>query len=1328
MSRKDGAVRRGLACAARRGGRRIGAFVSVLAGLMWIASLLACGRMEQPHDDDVSAASAALGATDGGVFSVEPARASIPANVEVRFTVFPNRPVEWSVRDPTVASVARSGAVTALKAGRTEIIARDAASGASAAAVLTVTAATLQAIDLQPSPETLGIGGSADFTASGHYSDGTTFDLKRATVTWASDEVGVATVSPLGSVTAIYPGVAEISATDPLTGVSGAATLTVTGSPMASLAITPPQATLQAGLGVPLQAVADATYEDGRKGRLQADLQWSISDPSVASVDAAGRVLGIAPGTATLWATDVATGLAASSTLNVTLADLNGVQVAPSSGSLSIGMSITLHATATFQDGSPRPLPAEVLTWTSSDITLADVSASGTVTCVSAKAGTVTITASSDVYGVKDAATFVVKAATLQTLAITPRSATLPAGVTQPLSLIAGYSDRTQRDVTTTATWATSDKHVAQVSNAPGNEGLVTTLAPGTVTISADFLGGHAMALLTVSNAALKRLEVSPVTGVLPGGTERQLRATGTFGDGTTHDLTKVVTWTSSSLSVAVSNATGSEGTATATAPGQAVITATDPASGIAAVGWLTATPAVLRSLDVSPLSATVPERGHQPFRAVGTFSDASQVDLTDRVLWTSTSPAVVGISNDAVSAGLATGLGVGTADIAVFDPVTGMRAAPARLQVIPIALVSLQITPANPSFPAGTSQQLTATGTFSDGSNKDLTTNVAWSVSSGTAIVTSGPGTFGIVTSQSAGASVVQALDPTSGNTATTTVNATAAALVTIAISPPSPTLAAGTVVSLSATGTFTDGSTHDVTTSVVWTTSNGAASVSNASGSQGLATALAVGSTTVTATDGSTGIAGTTTLTVTAATLQFITLSASVPTLLVGSTQQFFATGTYSDGSTQDLTPSVTWGSSDTTVLAFSNASGSAGLASAVAAGTAIVTATDPATGVVGTQSVIVLAPSGGGGGGGADAAEVDAGSDSAGPNPEAGIDGGAQGGSGDAGTTDGAPDATALPAGPSLAALGTRTCAIVSGGGVVCWGTPMELFNGEVPPLPSAVPGLTSSAIAVSSSPDHGCAVLSDRSVECWDSQPGNGTTASTVAVAVSGLTAPAVTVSSGAGFTCAVLADGSVPCWDDGATPRVPVPMSGLSGPAVGVASGLGLICVVVADGTVQCSGIVANINSSTPVTISGLSGRAVSVAVSASSGIPTDTSSNAACAVLADASIQCWGGGYGATPVTIAGLEGGATQVVVGAEQICALLSDGLVQCWPYDTGAPMTPVLVSGLDSVSVIAAGDEHACAASTVRPLKCWGGDLFGELGNGAIGGSGPVDVILP
>ncbi len=183
-----------------------------------------------------------------------------------------------------------------------------------------------------------------------------------------------------------------------------------------------------------------------------------------------------------------------------------------------------------------------------------------------------------------------------------------------------------------------------------------------------------------------------------------------------------------------------------------------------------------------------------------------------------------------------------------------------------------------------------------------------------------------------------------------------TTATLVSIAVTPANPSVAAGQTQQFTATGTYSDGSTQNLTTTATWSSSNTAvATISNAAGTQGLATSLTQGTSTITATSGT--ISGSATLTVTAGSpvLVSIAVTPTSPGVSVGATLQLTATGNYSDGSTQNLTNSVTWSSTDTAVATVqTTGQTNPGLVTGVAAGTATINASFSS--ITGSTSVTV------------------------------------------------------------------------------------------------------------------------------------------------------------------------------------------------------------------------------------------------------------------------------------------------------------------------------------------------------------------------------------
>src|SRR5205814_185492 len=179
-------------------------------------------------------------------------------------------------------------------------------------------------------------------------------------------------------------------------------------------------------------------------------------------------------------------------------------------------------------------------------------------------------------------------------------------------------------------------------------------------------------------------------------------------------------------------------------------------------------------------------------------------LEMSNSVSWSSSNTSVATVT----SGGLATGGAQGGRQISASGGVTGST----TLTVGPATLASIAITPANPSIPKGTTQQFTATGTYSDGSTVEMTDSVSWSSSdTSVATITSG----GLATSITQGSSTISA---SGGVTGSTTLTVGPATLVSIAVTPANPSIPKGTTQQLTATGTYSDGSTQDLTGSATW------------------------------------------------------------------------------------------------------------------------------------------------------------------------------------------------------------------------------------------------------------------------------------------------------------------------------------------------------------------------------------------------------------------------------------------------------------------------------------------------------------------------------
>jgi Bacterial Ig-like domain (group 2) len=165
--------------------------------------------------------------------------------------------------------------------------------------------------------------------------------------------------------------------------------------------------------------------------------------------------------------------------------------------------------------------------------------------------------------------------------------------------------------------------------------------------------------------------------------------------------------------------------------------------------------------------------------------------------------------------------------------------------------LTSLAVAPTSATIVQGTTQQISATGTFDDGSTQNLTGSATWT-SSATAVATVSNG--GLVTAASSisnppGTAIITATSGTLTATSTITVNTGPLTAITISTTTPNP--AAGQTVVFTALGTFTGSAQQqDITALVTWTSSNTAV-ISTISGGSGavLSTATSGATTSVTA-----------------------------------------------------------------------------------------------------------------------------------------------------------------------------------------------------------------------------------------------------------------------------------------------------------------------------------------------------------------------------------------------------------------------------------------------------------------------------------------------
>ena len=237
----------------------------------------------------------------------------------------------------------------------------------------------------------------------------------------------------------------------------------------------------------------------------------------------------------------------------------------------------------------------------------------------------------------------------LVSIAITPANAALLLGALQPFTATGTYSDHSSEDITDSVTWSSSDISVASIAGG----GLATALTLGSVTISATSGSVTGSTTVNVQSAVLSSITVRPVNKKIVPFTSQQFQAIGTYTDGSTHNVTGLVSWTSSNTAVAT---IGGSGRAKALTPGSTTITAT--LGSISGLTTLDVSNATIVSISVTPSGRTIAPGTRLTFAAIGVFSDHTTQVITSDCTWASDNHAVATVG----AGGTATAIGPGTA------------------------------------------------------------------------------------------------------------------------------------------------------------------------------------------------------------------------------------------------------------------------------------------------------------------------------------------------------------------------------------------------------------------------------------------------------------------------------------------------------------------------------------------------------------------------------------------------------------------------------------------------------------------------------------------
>ncbi|OGO50952.1 MAG: hypothetical protein A2148_02340 [Chloroflexi bacterium RBG_16_68_14] len=228
-------------------------------------------------------------------------------------------------------------------------------------------------------------------------------------------------------------------------------------------------------------------------------------------------------------------------------------------------------------------------------------------------------------------------------------------------------------------------------------------------------------------------------------------------------------------------------------------------------------------------------------------------------------------------------------------------------------------------------------------------------------------------------------------------------------------------------------------------------------------------------------------------------------------------------------------------------------------------------------------------------------------------------------------------------AIAAGGAHTCALTTAGGVKCWGANFLGQLGDGTNMNQATPvdvsGLENDVVAIDARHEHTCALITTGGVKCWGAnnrgQLGTGTSDSDrhpTPLDVAGLTSGVADIAAGGSHTCALITTGGVQCWgfnlygqlgDGTSTDRTtPVEVSGLGSGVAAITAGFQHTCAMTTAGGAKCWGLNlhgqvgdgTSTDRTAPVEVSGLG-----------SGVAAITAGfQHTCAATMAGGAKCWG--------------------------------------------------------------------------------------------------------
>ncbi len=634
--------------------------------------------------------------------------------------------VTWYSSAVDIAQIDDKGILTGVSIGTVEV--KASYEGIESNIInVSITDAILSSITISVkslSPEaSIYSGGKLSFAAEGIYSDGSTSPLTNK-VTWHSSAVDVAQIDDKGILTGVAIGTVEVKAS--YEGIeSNVINARITDAILTSMNISVKSLSPEAFIysGGQLSFAAEGIYSDGTTSPLTNKVTWHSSAVDIAQIDDKGILTGVNIGTVEVKASYEGI---ESNIINVRITDaiLTSMNISVKSlspeASIYSGGQLSFAAEGIYSDGSTSPLTNKA-TWHSSAVDIAQIDDKGILTGINT--GTVEVKASYE--GIESNIINVsITDAILTSMNISVKTlspdASIYSGGKLSFAAEGTYSDGSTSPLTNKVTWYSSAVDIAQIDD----KGVLTGVAIGTVEVKASYEGIESNiinvsiteAILTSMNISVKSLSPDASEASIYSGGQLSFAAEGTYSDGSTSPLTNKVSWHSSAIDIAQID---DKGILTGLNTGTVEVKASY--EGIESnIINVSITDAILLSLETTPAIISVPKGVPITLKVNATLSDSSIVDVTKWVDWSHSSVADSILESTFVE--------YEEGKYQVIASLQGIHSNVVDITVTEAEVVSILITPKTDlTVYRNDPLQLTAIGTYTDGSEQNITTTAEW-------------------------------------------------------------------------------------------------------------------------------------------------------------------------------------------------------------------------------------------------------------------------------------------------------------------------------------------------------------------------------------------------------------------------------------------------------------------------------------------------------------------------------------------------------------------------------------------------------------------------